>query len=144
MMARVMRRRPAVAFALLAVTAGIVACGSEGISPSVRTQGADVQHGAQLFAARCSGCHTLDVAGTQGTTKDVRQRERTDGPNFNVRRETPETVLYAIRNGGFSGAIMPENIAVGQDAKDIAAFLSKYAGGERKRSDISPESQPGG
>jgi hypothetical protein len=37
-------------------------------------------------------------------------------------------VLYAIRNGGFSGAIMPENIVVGNDAQDVAAFLSKYAG----------------
>jgi hypothetical protein len=39
-----------------------------------------------------------------------------------------DNVLYAIRNGGFSGAIMPENIVVGQDANDVAAFLSKYAG----------------
>jgi hypothetical protein len=40
-----------------------------------------------------------------------------------------DNVLYAIRNGGFSGAIMPENIVVGRDADDVAAFLAKYAGG---------------
>jgi hypothetical protein len=39
-----------------------------------------------------------------------------------------ENVLYSIRNGGFSGAIMPENIVVGWDANDLAAFLAKYAG----------------
>ena len=50
------------------------------------------------------------------------------GPNFNTRHETPDNVLYALRNGGFSGAIMPENIVVGKDADDVAAFLSKYAG----------------
>ena len=37
-------------------------------------------------------------------------------------------MLYAIRNGGFSGAIMPANIVVGQDAEAVADFLSEYSG----------------
>jgi len=123
------RRRIAIAAALAVVAAGVVACGSQGISKKISAQPENVQHGAQLFSERCSGCHTLSVAGTQGTTNNVRERERTDGPNFNTRRETTDNVLYAIRNGGFSGAIMPENIVVGQDADDVAAFLAKYAGG---------------
>jgi mono/diheme cytochrome c family protein len=123
------RRRIAIAGALTVVAAGAVACGSQGISHEIASQPENVQRGAQLFSNRCSGCHTLSVAGTQGTTKNVRERERTDGPNFNTRHETKDNVLYAIRNGGFSGAIMPENIVVGQDAQDVAAFLSKYAGG---------------
>ena len=53
---------------------------------------------------------------------------KTNGPNFNIRKENDEQVLYAIRNGGFSGAIMPENIVVGEDAQAIAAFLAKYSG----------------
>ena len=88
--------------------------------------------GAVLFAERCSGCHTLDVAGTQGSATKVRDRERTDGPNFNTRHETVKQVLYAIGNGGFSGAIMPENIVVGTDAENVAKFLSKYAGTQAK------------
>ena len=129
MMARVMgRRRPAIAAALVVVAAGAVACGSEGISSKIASQPQNVRHGAQLFSERCSGCHTLEVVGAQGTTDNVRERERVDGPNFNTRNETPDNVLYAIRNGGFSGAIMPENIVVGRDAEDVAAFLSKYAG----------------
>jgi hypothetical protein len=67
--------------------------------------------------------------GAHGGATKVRDRERVDGPNFNVRPETIENVLYAIRNGGFSGAIMPENIVVGRDAMDIACFVAKYAGG---------------
>ena len=39
-----------------------------------------------------------------------------------------EDVLYAIRNGGFSGAIMPANVVVGSDAQDVALFLERYAG----------------
>ncbi len=53
---------------------------------------------------------------------------RTNGPNFNIRKENVEQVLYAIRNGGFSGAIMPENIVVGQEAKQVAEFLATYSG----------------
>jgi len=123
------RRRLAIAAALAVVAAGVVACGSQGISKEISSQPENIQHGAQLFSERCAGCHTLSVAGTQGTTNNVRERERTDGPNFNTRHETTDNVLYAIRNGGFSGAIMPENIVVGQDADDVAAFLAKYAGG---------------
>ena len=37
-------------------------------------------------------------------------------------------VLYAIQNGGFSGAIMPQNIVVGQQAHDVALFVASYSG----------------
>jgi hypothetical protein len=37
-------------------------------------------------------------------------------------------VLFAIRNGGFSGSIMPANVVVGSDAQKVAEFVSKYAG----------------
>src|SRR5215211_7840647 len=90
------RRRLAIAAALTVVAAGAVACGSQGISHDVASQPANVQRGAQLFSERCSGCHSLDVVGAQGTTKNVRERERVDGPNFNTRKEQPDNVLYAI------------------------------------------------
>lgn len=139
-----MRRRPVIALALVAGTAGLVACGSEGISTKVAKDNPQVQSGAKLFAARCSGCHTLDAAGTQGTTLNFRQRERTDGPNFNVRKEQGGNVLYAIRNGGYSGAIMPENIVVGKQADDVAQFLAKYSGLQRSKSPQPDQQQNGG
>jgi mono/diheme cytochrome c family protein len=120
---------------------GLAACGSQGIEKSVQTDQANVSRGAALFAQRCSGCHTMKLVGAEGGATKVHDRERVDGPNFDVRRETVDGVLYAIRNGGFSGAIMPENIVVGKDAADVAAFLAKYAGGPRKGNDITPESQ---
>jgi mono/diheme cytochrome c family protein len=134
------RRRVLAAGWIIAAGLAATACGSEGISlkPGATAQ---VQRGATLFAARCAGCHTLDAAGTQGGATRIHDRERTDGPNFNVRPETNDSVLYAIRNGGFSGAIMPENIVVGKDAQAVAAFVSKYAGAKRAPT-ISPPSQP--
>ena len=80
--------------------------------------------GAELFAERCGGCHTLAAAGTEGSIPE----QRVAGPNLNARRETADQVLYAIRNGGFSGAIMPQNIVVGEDAKAVADFVAEYAG----------------
>ena len=139
-----MRSRPVIALALVAAATGLVACGSEEISTKVAKDSPQVQTGAKLFAERCSGCHTLDAAGTQGTTLNFRQRERTDGPNFNVRKEQAGNVLYAIRNGGYSGAIMPENIVVGKDADDIAQFLAKYSGTQAKKSPQPDQQQNGG
>ena len=137
------RRRVLAAASILAIGAGVTACGSEDISPTVQKDDPAIARGATLFSERCAGCHTLDVVGAQGGATEIKDRERVDGPNFNVRRETPESVLYAIRNGGFSGAIMPENIVVGTEADDVAAFLSKYAGRERKP-EITPQQPAGG
>jgi mono/diheme cytochrome c family protein len=115
----------AAATMLLAVAGGISACGSQGISVS---KSSPYYRGAVLFRDHCSGCHTLAVVGAEGSATSIKDRVRTNGPNFNIRKENPEQVLYAIRNGGFSGAIMPENLVVGDDAVDIAKFLAAYSG----------------
>src|SRR5688572_9400928 len=102
-----MPRRVVIAISNVVTAGAVAACGSQGneVAQDVSAAG----RGAQLFAERCSGCHSLDVVGAQGGASNVRDQERVDGPNFNVRKETVDNVLYAIRNGGFSGAIMPEN-----------------------------------
>jgi mono/diheme cytochrome c family protein len=113
---------------LLAVAAlATVGCGSQGIDLDPG-ESQNVQAGAQLFLDRCSGCHSLSAVGAEGSAVNAGDKEHTDGPNFDDRREDVNGVLYAIRNGGFSGAIMPENIATGEDAQHIAEFLAKYAG----------------
>ncbi len=113
--------------AVCAIPGVTAACGTEKIQVK-KSQGA-VYTGAQLFSQRCAGCHTLDAAGTHGSAPNLRTAQANSGPNFNVRCERPITrVLYAIENGGFSGAYMPQNIVVGQDAKDVAKFVATYAG----------------
>jgi len=84
--------------------------------------------GAELFVEHCSGCHTFEAAGTEGSAAKVKTRENKDGPNFNQRKETKEDVLYAIENGGFSSGPMPQNIVTGEDAEKIAEFIAKYSG----------------
>ncbi|HEX5894083.1 MAG TPA: c-type cytochrome [Solirubrobacterales bacterium] len=119
----------------VAAVATVAGCGTEGVE--LADNDPDFE-GAQLFAERCSGCHTLSAAGTQGTAN---RSERVQGPDLDLRTETVEDVIYAIRNGGFSGAIMPQNIVVGEDAEKVAAFVAKYAG-QKVEEQPSPSSGP--
>jgi len=111
---------------VLLCCAGVLgACGSQGISVP---KSSPYYRGAVIFRDHCSGCHTLATVGAQGSATSIKDRLRTNGPNFNIRKENSEQVLYAIHNGGFSGAIMPENIVVGDEARAVASFLEKYSG----------------
>jgi mono/diheme cytochrome c family protein len=114
----------------LACAAGLGACGSQGIQVAKTSP---YYRGAVLFRDHCSGCHTLSVVGAQGSATSVNNRVRTNGPNFNFRKENVEQVLYAIRNGGFSGAIMPENIVLGEEAQAVASFLAQYSGRQAQK-----------
>ena len=108
------------------------ACGTEGITVAEDDPG---YAGAELFAQRCSGCHTMKAAGAQGSA----DRElRVQGPNLDQRPVDYEDALYAIRNGGFSGAIIPQNIVVGDEAEEVARFVAEYSG-----SDVEEPAQPG-
>ena len=136
MMPRAMLRRLAPVLLAVAACGSLTACGQDNdVNVAANTRDSDVvKRGSDIFANKCQGCHTLDVVGAEGSAYEVRDRERVDGPNFNVRAETVDNVLYAIRNGGYSGAIMPENIVVGEEAQVVAEFLAKYSGTEKKES----------
>jgi mono/diheme cytochrome c family protein len=114
----------------LALAGSLSACGSQEISVA---KNSPYYHGAVLFLDHCSGCHTLSVVGASGSATSIANRVKTNGPNFNIRKENTEQVLYAIRNGGFSGAIMPENIVVGEEAQQVAAFLAAYSGRQAQK-----------
>jgi mono/diheme cytochrome c family protein len=92
--------------------------------------------GAVLFADRCGGCHTLEAAGTQGSAN---RALRNQGPNLDERTESVDDVLFAIRNGGFSGAIMPQNIVVGEEAEAVAEFVADHAGTKVDRPASPPQ-----
>ena len=103
----------------------LAACGTESVSVSSDDQAAS--EGAEIFATHCAGCHTISAAGTQGSGN---RALRVQGPNFDQRKETYDDALFAIHNGGFSGAIMPQNIVVGDEATAVATFLDQYSGSD--------------
>jgi mono/diheme cytochrome c family protein len=128
---------------LCAFGAALVAgCGGEIQVPEDQTA---AREGAELFYERCSGCHSLEVANAYGSKPPgaLQGGERTNGPNFNVRHVERDDALFAIRNGGFSGAIMPANIVVGEDAERVADFLDQYSGQESGTNDPTSSGESG-
>jgi hypothetical protein len=119
------RRRLTLAPLVIAASLAAGACGESGIE--IAKDSPDYA-GASIFYERCGGCHTLSVAGTEGSTTNVSTREYKDGPSFDPRTEDVQDVLFAIGNGGFSSGPMPQNIVVGEDAKKVAEFVAKYSG----------------
>jgi mono/diheme cytochrome c family protein len=118
--------RPTVIACVLAAAA-LAGCGGD---IKVPESDQTAYRGAKLFYERCSGCHTFEAANAYGSKPEEQLQggERTNGPNFNVRRVRRDDALFAIRNGGFSGAIMPANIVTGEEADAVADFLDKYSG----------------
>lgn len=68
-----------------------------------------------LFASSCGSCHTLAAAESRGTI----------GPNLDELAPDTQRVLDAINSG--PGA-MPENLLTGEEAEQVAQFVSENAG----------------
>ena len=132
--------RPVLAAALIA---GAILTGCQ--RQEIEVESAADERGAELFSERCSGCHTLASASSEGSKPEgqVSGGERTNGPNFETRKVQKDDVLFAIRNGGFSGAVMPANIVVGEEAEAVAEFLEKYSGRTKGTGDSSNDSGSG-
>jgi mono/diheme cytochrome c family protein len=131
-----MPRRLLVAAAVAASALFTAACGEQGIQLSKSDPDYE---GAKIFEQHCSGCHTFEAAGTQGSATNPNDREYKDGPNFDQRVEERDQVLFAIRNGGFSSGPMPQDIVVGEEAEKVADFIAKYSGSAR---DSESQSSP--
>lgn len=79
---------------------------------------ADVD-GRAVFARNCSNCHTLKGANAVGVV----------GPDLDQLRPPKALVLDAIKNGRARGSgQMPAGVVDGQDAQNVAAFITKVAG----------------
>jgi mono/diheme cytochrome c family protein len=130
--------------ALMCALAAVLAAGCGG-EIEVPEEDTAARQGAVLFYERCSGCHSLEAANAYGSKAPgaLQGGERTNGPNFDVRRVNRDDALYAIRNGGFSGAIMPANIVTGEDADLVADFLAEYSGGESGTNDPTSSGESG-
>ena len=99
--------------------------GSESASPGEVPSNLD--EGKELFVTNCGACHTLAKAGTDGVI----------GPNLDELLAPPSAtapdpttikprVLSAIENG--VGGRMPKGVLAGQQADEVATFVSQVAG----------------
>jgi mono/diheme cytochrome c family protein len=80
--------------------------------------------GRELFARNCSTCHTLGASNAVGRV----------GPNLDELASVQgsagsKLVLNAIQNGRAGGnGNMPANLVQGQEAKDVASYVSTVSG----------------
>src|SRR3954471_2675460 len=80
---------------------------------------ANGEHGRELFAKYCSLCHTLQAAHAVASV----------GPNLDKLRPTKALVLDALHHGRARGnGAMARDLVVGQDAQDVAQFVSMAVG----------------
>ena len=80
---------------------------------------AQVEEGKQLFRQTCASCHSLAAVNARGVT----------GPNLDkIGAVNKQRVLSAIKIGGTGQGRMPPALLEGQDADDVAAFVSAVAG----------------
>jgi len=92
---------------------------------------AAMQSGRELFADHCAVCHTLAADNAVGKV----------GPNLDTLKPTKSLILHTIANGCLQQQVgkdysteclgygtMPADVVEGQQAQDVADFLSKVAG----------------
>jgi mono/diheme cytochrome c family protein len=94
---------------------------AEGATSSLQTKhaSAQIQRGKTLFRGTCASCHTLAAVNARGVT----------GPDLDrIGQVTRQRVLNAIRIGGTGQGRMPSGLLQGQNAQDVAAFVSAVAG----------------
>jgi mono/diheme cytochrome c family protein len=85
----------------------------------VRNAPQAVRHGRTLFIENCAACHTLAAVNARGVT----------GPDLGkIGTVTPARVVSAIKIGGTGQGRMPAGLLQGQNAKDVADFVSAVAG----------------
>jgi mono/diheme cytochrome c family protein len=107
----------------IAVPAAVIASRgeSEGAVGKLRTEQptAREEQGKELFIQTCKSCHTLDAVNARGVT----------GPDLDdLGGLDRQRVLNAIKRGGTGQGRMPAGLLQGQDAEDVAVYVSQVAG----------------
>jgi mono/diheme cytochrome c family protein len=76
------------------------------------------QRGRALFGDRCAACHTLAASRAVAEV----------GPNLDQLKPNKKLVLSTINSGAAGNGNMPAQIYTGQDAQDVADYVSTVAG----------------
>lgn len=85
-------------------------------------------NGKQLFQDTCSTCHSLKAVNARGLTGPNLDAIGLDASTPERRKASQDRVVAAIKNGGTGKRQMPANLLQGEEAADVAAFLTDVAG----------------
>ena len=105
------------------------ACG--GVLESTRET--NVVAGKQQFVSKCGGCHTLNRAGTKGTTGPNLDEAFANALASGMKRSTVEgavrrQIAHPADVGKKSPVYMPPNLVKGDAARDVAAYVASVTG----------------
>lgn len=133
-----MSKRPFVIFAVLAVCLAVLiplwAYLSDADEESATGPlSSRLQTGKELFETNCGTCHAMEAAGTDGNFgPDLDSLLAPTGPATDEAtiRSTRQRVLSAVENGVDSSTPgrMPGEILTGEQAEQVAEFVSQEAG----------------
>lgn len=106
--------------------------------------GGDAANGEKLFKTSCGSCHTMTHAGTTGNIgpnlDDAFRGPRAEGFKSSSFRGVVEQWIKSPEQK--SEPIMPAEILVGQDARDVAEYVAIYAGTDEESAIRPAEPQP--
>jgi mono/diheme cytochrome c family protein len=125
-------RRRRTAALLGVVAAGLLAAGC-GETVGYTQPTGDRSNGKELFTQKCGACHTLADAGTKGQIgpnlddafRDSRRSGLGESTFVQVVRDQ---IAYAEKKTSTGSPGMPDNLVLGQDAADVAAYVASVAG----------------
>ena len=128
-----MSKSPFVIFGLFAVLCVLVlpfiALGKEGGKGAANVDVASSdEDGKELFATNCGSCHTLAAAGTEGVVgPNLDHLLVPTGTNSADQFEGVYGRTLTAVTCGIAGR-MPAEILIGEEAKEVSAFVAAYAG----------------
>jgi mono/diheme cytochrome c family protein len=120
--ARETRRRAALFLVLTALAGAVGGCG--------RDEAPDLVNGKRLFTGegKCGSCHILARAGTGGTIGPNLDQAFLASRRAGFGEQTVEEVVLGQIDEPLNNSLMPEDLVVGQDARDVAAYVAQAAG----------------
>jgi mono/diheme cytochrome c family protein len=107
---------------VLVAAAAVAGCGRE--------DAPDLVNGKRLFTGegRCGSCHILARAGTGGTIGPNLDQAFLASRRDGLGERTIQEVVQGQIDEPLNDSLMPEDLVVGQDARDVAAYVAQAAG----------------
>lgn len=140
-------RVPSNPFVLVAAAAA-VAVGLGVLTGCDLQENADVDNGRTMFVEKCGTCHAFKEAGTQAEIGPDLDAAFAAARETGMDHDTIEGVVEGqIGNPRVTDpdnpAYMPADLVVGDDAKDVAAYVAEYAGVPGVEPPIPADAGPG-
>jgi mono/diheme cytochrome c family protein len=112
--------------------AGILVAALAGCGVGSSTADTSLANGKQLFVARCGTCHVLSRAGTKGVVGPNLDQAFQQAIKDGIRRSTIRGLVREQIDHPIPGSGMPADVVKGQNARDVAAYVSSVASARGK------------